>query len=125
MILTTIKTQIDNLRTRDGLNKALTGFVIMMLVASPSMWGLVAFIDVLGLELLFFCLRAQITDNVLYVYKTYIFPFLNYIYLSIRRIDAVFYIPSASVLIKYPYLLLHAVPMHLCFIMTNEHHERH
>lgn len=124
MLLDIIKAKIHQVSSKQDLDKSLTAIIIMALIASPSMWGLVAFLDILGIELLFLCLRAQLADNILFIYKTFLYPVLKHFYALLTRIDPIFFVPSLSVTARYPYLLMHAIPMHLCFVMIGVNESR-
>ena len=95
---------------KKSLWKGLTLMVVLFFLLRPEYMVLGLFIDGIGLELFLLLLEVQFIAVSGYYFKHWLKPILNPIYLSIKKIDPYFFIPTKAVVIKIPSILLHAVP---------------
>ena len=104
------------LQSKDAWIKVTTAVLIITLVAFPSLLGLAAFLDVVGIEILLLCLRAQLLDYLRYQYSR-VMRLLAYLNSIISSYDPAYFVPTGLCFLKYPQLVMHAVPGYLMMIV--------
>lgn len=90
--------------------KISTFLVVVFFLTKPEFIALGIFIDGIGLELLLLLLEVQVIAVSGYYFKAWIKPVLTPVYRFITKVDPYFFIPSKSVLVKFPVIIYHAVP---------------
>ena len=95
---------------KESLWKVLTFMVVMFFLLRPEYMALGLFIDAIGLDIFLLLLEAQFIAVSGYYFQNWLKPVLKPIYLSVKKVDPYFFIPTRTVITKMPYILLHTVP---------------
>ncbi len=95
---------------KKSLWKVLTFMAVMFFLFRPEYMALGLFIDAIGLDIFLLLLEVQFIAVSGYYVQNWVKPIFKPIYLSIKKVDPYFFIPTKKVVTKIPSILLHAVP---------------
>ena len=95
---------------KKSLWKVLTFMAVMFFLFRPEYMALGLFIDAIGLDIFLMLLEVQFIAVSGYYVQNWLKPIFKPVYISIKKVDPYFFIPTRKVVTKIPSILLHAVP---------------